>query len=108
MGRNRLYFILIKNFLSNMMQKKTKHFLCFIFETSKTLKVKILKTTKNFEKIAENNNEIVKKQQKTTVQLHQRSCEKIQRMQHRGAFVFARDPNLYVRSLRRKNFEFLV
>ena len=43
MDRNRLCFILIKDFLSKMMKKtKTKHFVSFIFKTSKTLKAKIL------------------------------------------------------------------
>ena len=80
-----------------MMKKKTtksKHFVCFIFKTSKTLKVKILCSTKNFEKIAEINNETVKKN--AADKLHQRSCEKSRRMQHHGTFVFARlgrDPN---------------
>ena len=39
-GRNRLRFILINDFLSKMMKNtKSKHFVCFIFKTSKTLKV---------------------------------------------------------------------
>ena len=38
-----------------MMKKTTsKHFLCFIFKTSKTLKVKMQYNTKNFEKICRN------------------------------------------------------
>ena len=46
------------------MRKKTKskHFLCFIFKTSKTLKVKMQYNTKNFEKNFEKiTNETVKK-----------------------------------------------
>ena len=39
-----------------MMKKtKSKHSVCFIYKTSKTLKVKILSSRKNFEKIAEIN-----------------------------------------------------
>ena len=93
MGRNRLRFILMKGFLYKMMKKNKKltiRRLCFIFKASKTLKVKILHkvhNTKKFEKIAEINNETVKKN--TTAQLHQKSCEKIRRMQHHGAFLFA-------------------
>ena len=63
------------------MKKKTtksKHFVRFIFKTSKTLIVKIQHKTKNFEKIAEIYNETVKKN--TTAQLHQTSCEKIRHM----------------------------
>ena len=62
-------FILIKDFSSKMMKKnnKSKHFVCFVFSSSKTLKVKLQHNTKNFEKIAEINNEIVKKN--TTAQL---------------------------------------
>ena len=71
-----------------MMKKtiKSKHFVCFIFETSKTLMVKIQYVTKNFEKITEINNKAVKKI--TTAQLHQGSCEKSRHTQHHGAFVF--------------------
>ena len=62
MGRNRLCFILIKDFLSKMIKKtKSWHFVCLIFSTSKTLKVKILYSTKIFEKIAEIINKTVKK-----------------------------------------------
>ena len=46
-------------------------------------------STKGFEKIAEINNETVKKNT-TTAQLHQRLREKSRRMQHHGALVFAR------------------
>ena len=58
------------------MIKKTRstHFVCFISKTFKTLKVKILYSTKNFENIAEINHETVKKN--TTAQPHPRSCEK--------------------------------
>ena len=57
MGRNRLCFILIKDSFSKMIKKTySKHFVSFIFKTSKTLKVKILYST-----IAEINNETVKK-----------------------------------------------
>ena len=50
MNRNRLCFMLIKDFVSKIMEKtKTKHFVCFIFKTSNTLKVKC--NIKNFEKI---------------------------------------------------------
>ena len=43
-----------------MMEKtKSKHFVCFISKTSKTLKVEL--QDKKFEKIAEINNETVKK-----------------------------------------------
>ena len=42
--------MLIKNFVSKMMKKaKTKHFVCFIFKASNTLKVKCY--IKSFEKI---------------------------------------------------------
>ena len=72
MGRNtrRLCFILVKDFLSKTMKKtKSKHFVCLIFKTSKTLKVKILHSTKNFEKIAETNHETVKKKYNSSVTL---------------------------------------
>ena len=55
MDRSRSCFILKKDFLSKMMKKtKSKHFLCFIFKTSKTLKDKMQYNTKNFEKICRN------------------------------------------------------
>ena len=51
-----------------MKKRKSKHFVRFIFKTSKTLQVKILYSTKNFEKITEINSKTVKKD--TTAQLH--------------------------------------
>ena len=67
MGRNKLRFILMKDFLSKMMKKtESKHFVCVIFETPKTLKVKILYSTKNFEKIAEIKIETVKKKKQNS------------------------------------------
>ena len=57
MGRNGLCFALVKDSLSKMIKKPySKHFVSFIFKTSKTLKVKILHST-----IAEINKETVKK-----------------------------------------------
>ena len=81
----------MKDFLLKMKKKtKSKHFVCFIFKRSKTLKVKIQYNAKIFEKLAEINYETVKKKQKATAQLHLRLCEKSQHMQHHEAFVFAR------------------
>ena len=98
----------LKDSLSQMMKKKkSKHFVCFIFKTSQTLKVKIQYKTKNFQKIAEINNETVKKKKKkknTTAQLHRKSCEKADicsikaRSCSLGFFRFGRDPNLCSKS----------
>ena len=51
------------------MKKKTrsKHFVFFIFETLKTLKIKVRHNTQNFEKIAEISNERVKKKYNSSV-----------------------------------------
>ena len=59
------------NISFNMMKKQNKN---KCFNTSKTLKVKITCSIKNFEKIAEIDNKTAKKY--ITAQLHQSSCEK--------------------------------
>ena len=69
MGKNRLHFIFIKDFLSKMITKKqkSKHFASFIFKTSKTLKVKILLSTKNVEEVAKFINETEGKKYNSSV-----------------------------------------
>ena len=68
MGRSRLCFILIKDFLSKMMKKtKSKYVLCFIFKTSKILKVEMQYNTKILKKVAEINNKAVKKKYNSSV-----------------------------------------
>ena len=104
MGRNRLCFILIRDFLSRIMKKtKSKHFVCFIFEASKTLKVKILYSTKGFEKIAEINNKTVKKilQLLSYIKHYVKKadgCSIMARSCSLGFSRFGRDPNLCSKS----------
>ena len=102
--RNRLCFILIKDFLCKMEKKtKSKHLLCFVVETSKTLKVKILYSTKSFEKIVEINNETVKKkiQQLSYIKDCEKKADGCSIMAHScslGFSRFGRDPNLCSKS----------
>ena len=71
-----------------MKKTKSKHFLCYIFKTSKTLRLRCSTIRKISKKFAETTNETVKKNK--TAQLHQKLCKKSRHMQHHGAFVFAR------------------